>query len=570
MRIFDVVFAEVYGKKGIEENIIYLFFSFSFDTCGARLILDRIRSHKIQNMIKNKSRNNPDSNKSQLISILILFIIFVIINFQDVPDNVGERHYPTPKNAQFSSQTFIPNTTEMTPVSELESTSSSIEQFINNQTTVEPQLSDEVNNLTKQDLSQTTISHSDIPFYFQQKMQQEKPVIFEKIKNFSENIFNEYLELTNDIKPWNTLNPNIPAEKTLLPYIHIPKTAGSDFRQKITKFKFYNNFQNWSYQTSLYPRMGEIKSFNSPGCKPSVVKSGTHCTFQETDECIRNDFGAINVTNFGDMEEYFEWEKLDSGRTAVEYKKDKNGRPKILNWMPIKNFQQIKYWSIIRSPITRILSEYYFWRHPEMIEKKTFKFSKWTDPMNRNCDTLENWLAAPEQTAFNRQIKSFYPGQSKDSPDPLGFRAGNPGKCTALDGKRDWWYMSTPNLYRHDRASSSWSSEKLSPSDKLNDNFQVLVDTIKNIENNFLFIGILEDFENSVKIMKILFLHSKPEEISFDINREKRNVHSSGSSERNYSIKVLDQIFDKNLLDMLLWDYLSQKLKITVQYFGKL
>ena len=139
------------------------------------------------------------------------------------------------------------------------------------------------------------------------------------------------LDMFKNIKPWRILNSNlIPnPEKAILPFIHIPKTAGSEVKVQIDLLA---NNKKWKYRSSLFPRSLfdahqfnqipnliddskllingsvyktvfhtsakelhhiHVKSQMSPGCRFGGGHGGTHCGYSEINECLVDGYANL-------------------------------------------------------------------------------------------------------------------------------------------------------------------------------------------------------------------------------------------------------------------------------------
>ena len=127
----------------------------------------------------------------------------------------------------------------------------------------------------------------------------------------SGNIIGKIITEKPTVQAWQKLNNS---SDLLLTFIHIPKTSGSSFFNTVREaavtadIKIFPNHQN---------------SFNSPGCRKNREFGGTHCSFSELNDCF--------VTK----------------RAQIGYENLQN---------PTN-----KYFSIIRNPIDRVISEYFWW-----------------------------------------------------------------------------------------------------------------------------------------------------------------------------------------------------------------
>ena len=281
---------------------------------------------------------------------------------------------------------------------------------------------------------------------------------------------------------WEPLASN-PNETTLI-FIHIPKTAGSTFKQSID---FYS-----STQFQWFPRRAK-KSWNAPGCRKNYSKhyiakkqhhiyGPTHCGFSEMKSCFSKKMALI-----------------DYGHAKT-----------------------VKYVSIIRDPVERVISEYFWWR--KLITNKNNKRppKAWPENLREVSGNLTEWLLHKDNTAHNRQFKSLV--EFQDLFNPFGR-----DDCVNVDGNRNLKIWKGVNLDEYKNR---------------------LLDTIG---NEFLFVGILEEYDKSLEV----FSKITGMQVEKKINR--RNLH--GSEKKTVSDELKKIILDKNQLDLFLYNHVLTKLK---------
>ena len=383
------------------------------------------------------------------------------------------------------------------------------------------------------------LDYHNINHYFYEYLQQKKPEIEREIKDHDPYVYQAYKNLFENITPWPILNSN--PTTTILPYVHVPKTAGSTFRGFLGHWDKYE----WPYRSAMYPRWG-TKSYNSPGCRSGADWGGTHCGYAELDDCIRNDFANL----------------YDNQAVKWQYFKTfprPTPRPGYLNDTLISHYSNIKYLSIIRNPVVRVVSEYYWWKPADAsIQRgKACGVPSWSPNLCWNSKTLEEWTKSDYNHGHNRQVKSYYPAKRNKVLYPEGMESGYRNHCANLNGRRDYVYV-TQNY----PGSNSTAT--------LNKNYQILIDTIENINKNFNFIAVFEEMTMSTDIAKITLNYRDPKDIFF--NRKRRGVSHSTESKRpaEYPVRILKEIFERNRLDMLLWDYLYRKYIVSYEYYKEI
>ena len=404
------------------------------------------------------------------------------------------------------------------------------------------------------------LDYKEIDDFFIELLKLRKPEI--KMEMFAKNpeFYKRYKKLTENISPWKILDSD--PKNTLLPYVHVPKTAGSTFRGFLHEnTNSHSTAKKWPYRNQIYPSF-TTNSWNSPGCRP-FSWGGTHCGFAELDSCLKNDYANLYSKNSKSTEKYFQtWPRP-------------HPRPASLNSTLISKYKNnIKYFSIIRNPIKRVISEYYWWKPEESQIQKNWGCGHpaWSPDLCWESRNVKSWTKSIFNSAHNRQMKSLYPMKIMQTnnkntktypiyPENLKFDNEMDKECTNLNGQKDYKFITYGNY----NGSNSVAT--------LNKNFNALIETIENIEKNFSFIAIFEKMKVSVEMAKIVLNFTNPDGVQMTKSKKriKRQLHSSSLNRpKKFSIGLLTDIFERNLLDMLLWDYLDQKFEISVEYYEKL
>ena len=272
------------------------------------------------------------------------------------------------------------------------------------------------------------------------------------------------------------------------------------------------------------------KSFNSPGCRSGAGFGGTHCSYSEIQDCIDKDL--INLNDFEDN--YF----------LQSY--PRRNRPEYLD-MSAKNFTEIKYLTIIRHPVTRVLSEYYWW-----LDKCSNAWPRSLCMVGKN--SLEAWIKHPQNTAHNRQTKSLISLEDKGdtgSSWDYGKESGTTNKCSNLNAALDITKYSSKPEYK-------------------TQNISLAETAIKNLEQNFMYVAIYEKIHLSKDLSQIIFRYRDKNQVRLNRSRYKRAVAHSTELKRpvDFPLSLLEEIYERNRLDMAVYDYFNRKLEVSVDHYS--
>ena len=457
------------------------------------------------------------------------------------------------------------------------------------------------------------VSYHDIPNFIQEHLKQNP------LNNKMPDELRSMLKIEN-IQPWKILN--LDPEHTLLPFIHIPKTAGSSVKDAINDWGYLN--KNWPYKNSLYPRSAnsyfgyktnkkehpQVKSHNSPGCREAPF-GGTHCSYSELEECFEKNWANLmpnmddymyvwrnfyvkypgkrseilkRPADFWDnhtiskMRRLWGFEEITSednerfNQSLIgEYTKSKMTAN---YWFKdTKSFGEnigIKYFSVIRHPVTRMISEYYWWLPKTREQVKNCKRNNFS--WKSMCETafkngFEHWLykvpaMKTDNTALNRQTKSLYPMEVSDREEILKHYVTYRQDCANFDGLKG--LIETKTMYGKPVGSSSGSFE-------INADWQIAIDTIKNVEENFAFILILDELQQSYEVLKKVLRYQQDydeDKTTQKSERNKRTTHTSKHPDE-FPAHLLVKIVETNQLDMVVFDYFTKKLKVTKELFNR-
>ena len=462
---------------------------------------------------------------------------------------------------------------------------------------------------TSQPPAEPKIYYKDIPSFFKKLLIKNKEKLLQTFKAKNPDLYQIYNKKIKTLEPWNLLDSSIPPEKTLLPFLHIPKTAGTTFFGGVRNSKNKSEkLTNFTYQESIYPNpISNYKSFHSPGCRDNGPKGGTHCSFLETNECLKLDYAELtrgeknlkNQTIINYFSTYPKYSSLWSRKRPESVKR-------------YSDFEQIKYFSIIRNPISRVLSEFHWWKLDEKdckdckdenkldrcIEKiEKLMTPSWTWPMKYSTCDLSEWIDANQQIAHNRQVRNFYkipenledriPSTAALSESNLlrkyvnNFGSGSGSFCSNRFGDLEYEFLmyifeqvDSINEPHETKTGQTNDVRTLKFDQLLNENYRILVETIENIEENFAFIGLNEEMELSIDLMKLIFRVEGMDKIlksdsdrAGQKSRKNHKSHTSSAADDCFSEALLEKLFERNVLDVLLFDYFDQKLKLSLEFY---
>ena len=300
-------------------------------------------------------------------------------------------------------------------------------------------------------------------FYRVVKYHQNKENIFKQL------IFTVNISSTNS-EIWTKIDKG-----TTLAYIHIPKTAGGSFKRKI-----HLDLNETGVNDSFiwYPGI-KSKSWNTPGCHGFRKCGGTHCGYTEIQDCF--------------------------DKKQIQYKNS-----------------SVKYISIIRDPVERVISEYFYW--------KDTKTRAWSKNLKKTDYDFKKWILHEDNTAHNRQFKTFVNLQALD--DKVGEKLRK-NDCFNYAGEY------TVNFWRNIQLS------------ELQDN------VFQNIIKNFGFIGLFENMYQSVEVLGYI--------LQKGVKHIKYSKHEHSSDKEKVSAELRKLIYERNLLDYAVYDFVKIRLMKTAE-----
>ena len=336
-----------------------------------------------------------------------------------------------------------------------------------------------------------------------------------------------------NVTPWHQLTTK-PIE-TMIAFIHIPKTAGSSFYKLINtdkygksmRLRYQNIYPSKFYKNTGSGKKGDPESWNSPGCQFEKHHGGTHCSFSELEDCFNKRY--------------------------------------------VETVPYVKYMTVFREPVRRVISEYFWWRNKvcESCPRKTRKFRgemcglrdkdpNWPDDLCRVSGNFTAWLLSPVNVAHNRLAKSVMGMEKMEAP------GSSHTQCFNVNGPKDIAWFQQEYSQTNDPGSFNYA--------EFVNSGMVMDDIYKKIDEKFVFIGTLEDISNSKDMMEYTMGSSK----NFDflgenlITMKKNDVLKGGTSRHKTGaghIRVNDEmktlILSLNQADLAVYEYVVQKTKVT-------
>mmetsp|Transcript_1619 Transcript_1619/g.6230 ORF Transcript_1619/g.6230 Transcript_1619/m.6230 type:complete len:536 (-) Transcript_1619:28-1635(-) len=271
-------------------------------------------------------------------------------------------------------------------------------------------------------------------------------------------------------------------EPQVLAFIHVPKTAGSTFWSAMHRAL---GSAPATRRVHLYPP-SRANSYNSPGCaRPKY--GGTHCGLSQIDDCLAKGLAR-------GVPEYFTL----PGATR-------------------------RYVTIVREPVARMVSEYYWWRGPKALSHWTAPLVEATLAAATRDEGLERWAQCDANNAANRLAMALTRLEA-DPVQPLRTQ------CTAYDprAQQRWWgrfYNCSSSEDSHHNATTTATAgggglvESSADSffgvgdpppphcwvRKLNADDAILEHALSNLRTHFAFVGLTEDLARSVALCCALF-----------------------------------------------------------------
>lgn len=278
----------------------------------------------------------------------------------------------------------------------------------------------------------------------------------------------------------------------IYPFIHIPKCAGSEFWECFWSSlpRLEDGDPTWSH---MFPSTGW--SYHSLGCS-SHPKGGAHCTVDELEDCLVGGFA-----------------------TTPNYK---------YSPQPTSH----KFITILRNPVTRVLSEYYWWTQPGKV------VTAWPNELILAAkDGLKEWVLSPYNVAHNRMVKHLAPPPGIKAP----VRAGLPD-CMAFN--MTTYFQAWSGQYGH----RIWEGG-------LEDAINRDVLLVQRAHKAIFFAALQEDMDASVAKLRSLVLDQPRHNFTCGPGRNPKQYHKSHAPPLDaIDPQVIREIKNRNKLDEALYE----------------
>lgn len=342
---------------------------------------------------------------------------------------------------------------------------------------------------------------------------------------------------SNPIKPWPFLpKHSFHSKSPTLIHLHIPKTAGSQFKRLLasstmsdpSRPTWYRNINSW------FPAVRDY-SWAAAGCAKTRqnVKSKSCLYGNNCKEKTGNELDAGTHCGMSEMEDCI-------------LKKDAR--------LDYENFRDWTYISSIREPVNRVLSEFYWWRGKGCLQRHITSqrlTRAWTFELCSQTKNLTNWILHENNSAHNRQFKSLVFFKNLTVP----LLDNNDSNCNNMDGYKEHDFWKTVPIYNDLRDA------------------RLLEKVISDIEEKFFFVGLTENMEESteaaLKLMHLPFTDNMKRNIHYRISGgagHVSHVHDAGDEIKEYHREM---ILERNWLDVQLYEYISQKLDATLDHLKR-
>jgi len=194
----------------------------------------------------------------------------------------------------------------------------------------------------------------------------------------------------------------------------------------------------------------QFHSWNSPGCA-APNWGGTHCGYAEINNC------------------------LETGRASLPAGvADRQARP----------LATLGFVSIIRDPVDRVLSEFFYWR------KSCRPGPQWTAELcaaaqKKGAAGFRAWVLSPFNNGANRMTKMLSNDRRMKAPAPTA------ADCVSFDATQQ-------GLFWGERYNATFATGL---EDAINKDATLLKDAIQTVESRFVFVGIQDEMEASLRLL---------------------------------------------------------------------
>jgi len=340
-------------------------------------------------------------------------------------------------------------------------------------------------------------------------------------------------------------------DDVLYPFVHIPKTAGQSFWQCIQdQMEARGLSSSWK---RVFPNSGH--SFAAPGCGSSK------------DPAMKRMAQWTAVTNVGQFNEAAWWNDLKEHAgvhcSASElqscissgFSENVSQDPSRQSWMTQwvsghpwnRQAPQTKYITILRHPLPRVLSEYYYCAKTVNLggsEHVLWAWSAWwPQELFLASFSLQTWISSPYNNAHNRMTKQL---GAKVQIYPQG-------NCLNIN------YTSYSRYWAQRYGFDGWSPKLESVINK----DTALLESVKQ-DDQALHVGVLEDMGGSVARLLEKVMGLKSHSMSSVRCQDPKampedKVHASDRPETSAIKKeLIDEILARNQLDLELWKHFAK------------
>ena len=247
-----------------------------------------------------------------------------------------------------------------------------------------------------------------------------------------------------------------------------------------------------------------------PGCG-ATFWGGTHCGFAEINDC------------------------LEAGRAQLPARR--------LPARPSPGFV-----SIIRDPVDRIMSEFFWWK------RGCQAGPQWTSELcaaaqKKGAAGFRAWALSPFNNAANRMTKMLANAQQIKAPTPSAEH------CVSFDAAQQ-------GLFWGARYNATFATGL---EDAINKDDALLQNAIQTIESRFVFVGIQDDFEASLRLLHYMLAGRDNAALTADaMPRHSHSSHGGKSQARRRAeiladAELIQAIKAHNRLDVQLYEHVAAR-----------
>jgi hypothetical protein len=189
----------------------------------------------------------------------------------------------------------------------------------------------------------------------------------------------------------------------------------------------------------------------------------------------------------------------------------------------------LKFVTVVREPVARTLSEFHWWTRAQAGKTSARRF--WNDETAEQAQHgLTSWAVDPRNNAYNRQVKYL----AMAAPNPASFQS-----CisTNYDAYVAYW-----------KARYSCTEDQIE--ERINADRSLLEDAKRAIEERFLYVGVTDNFDQSVSELQTALGVSTP--------YARSESHTSPQYERPPP-GIEELVRTRNALDVELYKYVVER-----------